>query len=337
MAFCNPREEFSALLCNIPSGWRDAISEALECVLSVKRDGNETCDSVKKCQTVTHFEPIKIVNNTLTFTYVDSFGIVHVRNIDLTPIINNALNSVDPKCLMTQEEWNALPLGQKFAAIYSKVCCVYTSCCGCEDCIDCENSCACKQYLTDGTPPYTISYKDCETKLPVTVEVTESNLFEFCAMQGSVSIEGDANYVDTGDCGAIEETTTTTTTTSSSTTTTTTEATTTTTTTSTTSTTTAATTTTSTTTTSTSTTTTTTASAFTYYLADEYLCNDCSIFNSNITVRLPASHVVQVGKFYRPVIFAGLVYNILSSTPQPNNPHVPLSTNNFTTCAGACI
>lgn len=373
MAFCNPKEELSAILCNasVPPEWRDAIVRALSCVISLRRDDEGFCNGVKECETLTAFQPIVRVGNTLTFSYKDEKKVVHSRSVDLTTVINNLLTDVDVSCFMEQEDWEELTFPEKLNAIYEKACCVHGNCsgdgesgCGCEDCGDGEgpcigtNACRCTQYTITGTAPYTFSYKDCDTKLLTEYESIDDNVVEICALKGSLILPLNTFSVEEGDCGittsstttsssttsTTTEATTTTTTTSTSTTSTTTAApaTTTTTTSSTTTTTTAApttssTTTTTSTTTSTSTTTTTTeAPTFLYYLADEYNCNDCVLWNQNILVRLPASHTVQVGKFYLPEIFVGLLYNILSEDPQTPGGAVPLTTNNYSTCGGAC-
>lgn len=344
MAFCNPLQEFSALLCDIPFVWRDAIVRALNCVLSVSRNTTETCDSVKDCETLTQFQPIQKVGNIVTFSYKDEKGVTYNRSINIETVFDNLLEDIDPKCLMLQEEWDVLTYKEKLAAIYEKACCVQSQnnpdCCDCEDCEDCIGPCLCMSYLATGTPPYTVNYKDCTTKYPVEIEVTEAEEFQFCAIRGTVSVIG-GFYVEVGECGT-EETTTTTTTTSSSTTTTTTEATTTTTTTttttstSTTTTTTAEPTTTTTTTSTSSTTTVTTAEPLFYYLADRYNC-PCALADAGVLVTLPQSHTVQIGKFYIPVVDTDQVYTIVNSTPQTPNPATALTTNNFTTCGGACL
>lgn len=349
MAFCNSKEEFSALLCDIPFQWRDAIIKALECVLSVSRNEEETCDGIKECETLTYFEPIQQVGETITLSYKDEKGVVYTRSVSLTTIVNNILDDVDSNCLMPQEEWDEMTFAERMAAIYAKACCVYTSCCGCEECEECEQTCVCTSYLVTGTAPYTVTYKDCDTKLPTEVEVTEAADFAFCALKGTVVITGNATYQDLGECGAEETTSTTTTTststttTSSSTTTTTTIEETTTTTTTTTSTTTTSTSTTTTTTaapttttTTSSTTTTTTAIPLFYYIADEYDC-PCALSQAGVLVTLPQSHTVQVGKFYIPSVDTDKVYTVVNPTPQTPNVAIALTTSNFTTCGGACL
>jgi hypothetical protein len=368
MAFCNPKAELSALLCNIPANWRDSIVTALTCILSLRRDGDSTCDGVKECETLTAFQPITVTGNTITFSYRDEKGVTYNRNIDITTVINNLLNGVDAACLMDQEDWEALTFVEKLDAIYAKACCVHGNCgddtgglgCGCEDCGDDDvpciglNACVCTEYIVTGTAPFTFSYKDCTTKLVTEYESLVDNMVGICAIRGSLVLPDGVFCEEIGECGATTTTTSSTSTTttieSSSTTTTTTEATTTsststtttttaapTTTTTSTTTTTTSTTTTSTTTTSTSTTTTTTiAETLEFYIADEYSCDDCSLTNAGLLVTLPISHSVQVGKFYIPTIYLGFVYSIISSDPQPPASAIALTTANYTTCGGAC-
>lgn len=364
MAFCNPKEELSALLCNIPSNWRDSIVKALTCILALNKDNDAFCDGVKGCETLTKFEPIQQSGNTLIFSYRDEKGVVYSRSIDITTVINNVLNNTNASCLMDQEDWEALTFTQKLAAIYAKACCVHGDCsgmgggsggsgCGCADCGDGEdgeevpcigtNACVCTQYIITGTAPYTFSYKHCTTKLLTEYEVLSSSPVYVCALKNSLILPLNTIWEEIGECGATTTTTTSTTTsttsTSTSTTSTTTvEPTTTTTTTSTTTTSSTTTTTTiaATTTTTSSTTTTTTVEALEYYLADKYDCSDCSPIDFAILVALPAAHSVQVGKFYQPTIDDGFVYNIVDPDPQTPASATSLTTSNFTTCGGAC-
>lgn len=362
MNTCNPYDDISALLCDIPFQWRDALAKALACIMSYKKDRGTTCADIKNCESLTALLPIEKSGDTITFKYKDEKGIVTSRSFSVTDVVSDALDGVDPKCLMSQEEWDALSYSERLSAIFNKSCCVYTSCCECDDCDDCQHSCECKGYFLQGTPPFTVTYKDCDTKLSVTEEIAQEEYY-ICAMKGSITLSPGAVYIEAGNCGDATTTTTTsstttttteepttTTTTTSSTTTTTTEApaTTTTTTTSTTTTTTEApvttttttstsTTTTETTTTST-TTTTTAAEALSYYLADEYDCGTCLVSQSSILVEIPTSHSIQLGKYYQPIAHpSGFVYYIINITPQPVAPAIALSINNFTTCGGACV
>lgn len=244
----NPKAEISALLCNIPSIWRDAIVEALTCALSevLHVDADVTCEGVKDCESVTQFMTT-IVDNILTATYVSERNITTIRNTDLTDAINHALDEVDPKCLMTQEAWDALTYQDRLNAVFDKVCCVHGDCagnggdgtgCGCVDCGDGDNpedcigltACPCVTYEVIGTAPYSFTYKNCETKLITDFESIEDNISYVCAIRGTLSLPEDviSNEIS-ATCSDIPATTTTSTTTTTTETTTTTSTTTTTT------------------------------------------------------------------------------------------------------------
>lgn len=368
----NPKAEISALLCDIPSQWRDAISEALNCALNFVShvDVSATCEGVKDCESVTSFFT-SITDNNVSVKYVNEKNITTISNLDLTEAINNALDAVDPKCLMTQEEWDALTYEERLDAIFAKVCCVHGDCagsgggggCGCEDCGDGDDvecvgleACPCVTYEVTGTAPFIFSYKDCDSKEIVEFESLETDVVQLCAIRGTIvtpdgvicnEILNECSDETTSTTTTSTSTTTTTTeapetttTTSTSTTTTTTEEPTTTTTTSSTTTTSTSTTTTSsttTTTTSTSTTTTTTvAEPLFYYLADSYTCLNCALVDTDVLISLPQSHSIQVGKFYVPVINDGMVYSIISPVHESPGSSVALTTANYTTCGGAC-
>lgn len=340
MAFCNPKAEISALLCNIPSQWRDSIVEALSCILSLNRDSNATCEAIKDCETLTYFEPIKRSGNTITLSYRDEKGVLYNRSVDLTTVINNILNGVDSSCLMDQEDWEELTFAEKLNAIYQKACCVHGNCtgggdsgCGCdcegnpdEPCIG-TNACKCMQYIITGAAPYTFSYKDCDTKLVTEYNSIDDNIVPICALKGSLILPLGVLFEETGECGDIPDTTTTT---SSSTTTTTAAPTTTTTSTTTTSTSTTTTTTaaptTTTTTTTTSTTTTTTIAPLLVKISNtlEGICEQVDFFAYTSTMLItpglilyedsaltnPVTGYSFVDDFYG----SGIVYNLNSGS-----------------------
>lgn len=142
MSFCNPYQELSALLCDVPAIWRDAIARALSCIISLKRDDDETCDGVKECETLTALLPLTYSDGILTMPYRDEKGVLRSRTIDIgTAVEDTLLDGVDPKCLMTQEEWDELTHKERIQALFDKGCCIHDVCadaldCGCGDCDD---------------------------------------------------------------------------------------------------------------------------------------------------------------------------------------------------------
>lgn len=75
---------------------------------------------------------------------------------------------------------------------------------------------------------------------------------------------------------------------------------------------------------------------FKYYLADEYECPDCLVpVRTDVLVRLPASHTIQIGKYYEANPNLGFAYQLVPGE-QPSNPHIVLTTNNFTNCGSIC-
>lgn len=74
---------------------------------------------------------------------------------------------------------------------------------------------------------------------------------------------------------------------------------------------------------------------FDYYFATRVLCDGCFELDT-VLVRVPAGHVVQVGKYYTPVGHpTGFVYT-LETTPQPPASSVELTGLNYNTCVLAC-
>lgn len=345
MKICNGKIDLDKYLCEIPFDWREDIINAI-IAIEAGNNNSSNCENIQNCQTVTSLSPFTLVGTILTIKYTDENGTVKTSTIDISPIIEDSLDNIDPKCIATEEEWAEMTNKERLQAIFNRSCCIFNNdivegCCECEpNCIDCNFDCSCvAYYLTAETVPYDLTYKDCETKGFETIEVTESLHYQ-CAIRNSLVLPLDVTYFEVEECGISTTTTsTTTTTTAAPTTTTTTSSTTTTSTEATTTTTTTSTSTTSTSTTSTtSSTTTTTTEAWAYYPANEHRCSDCIITQTDILVRIPSSQTVEPGKHHLPVGHpTGFVYNVTSASQQAPGAAIDIISTNFTTCGGACI
>lgn len=348
MKICNGSIDVSQYLCDIPPMWRESITKAILAI--VENNSSLECSSITKCETLTSLSPFTLNGTILSISYTNENGVTSTKSIDISTVLDKSLDDIDPKCLMTAEVWAGLSHTERLEAIFTGSCCIFNNdltepCDDCEpgcfdDCFDCVSSCVCTAYyLLSETVPYTITYKDCDTKYFVELEITETEHY-LCAIKNSLNLPDYVTYVEPGICGVSTSTTTTlpppTTTTTSTTTTTTAVPTTTTTTTTI-----APSTTTTTTgvpTTTTTSTTTTTTEALAYYLADEYQCSTCTVSQAGILVSISSSETVTPGRFYLPVGHpTGFVYEITSASQQVPGPATNIISTNFSTCGGACI
>lgn len=119
MNICNCFTDLQALFCDIPEKWKKGITEALCYVLSNKPS---LCECFDKCETVTYLSPFTLNGSLLSISYTNEKGQIKTSSVDISDIIENVLDDVDPKCLMTQEEWDELSFDERFEAIITGVC-----------------------------------------------------------------------------------------------------------------------------------------------------------------------------------------------------------------------
>lgn len=230
------------ILCDIPNEWRTPIAQALKLIMPCVEP---TCDDIKDCQTLTSLSPFTISGDgILSVTFTDEKGRERIRTIDLTGVIQDSLLSIDPKCIMSQEDWDALSHVERLSAILSA---------SCDCCTTSTTTTTSTSTTTTTTSPYnyyigiryTCEDGECMGDIAETVALElpfiatpglyypDANIAgDFYRILGSTSYSPSAIILDPNglaDCSEFCTTTTTTTTTTSSTTTTSTSTTTTTT------------------------------------------------------------------------------------------------------------
>lgn len=81
-----------------------------------------SCTDVKRCETVTSLSPFVVKGTEVCIEYKDEKGIVIKRCFDIQPILNNTLKDVDPRCIASKQDWDAMNFQQKFQAIINYNC-----------------------------------------------------------------------------------------------------------------------------------------------------------------------------------------------------------------------
>lgn len=123
MKICNCHKDLHAYLCDIPFEWRDPIVKALCLILS---EQPSECQGVSDCETLTFLYSFSINGNILSIQFKDEDGQLTTSSIDITTALNDVLDDVDPKCIMSVEAWQALSFEEKLQAIIDAQC----DCCG---------------------------------------------------------------------------------------------------------------------------------------------------------------------------------------------------------------
>lgn len=117
----NCKQKFIDYLQFIPQTWREQIADVL-CTYVVNGSINIDCDKVIECQTLTSLSDFTVTGTIVSITFVDEHGVSVTRTFDFNDILNHELDSVDPGCLSSVQEWNNMTYVQKWQAIIDKVC-----------------------------------------------------------------------------------------------------------------------------------------------------------------------------------------------------------------------
>lgn len=119
MKICNCHTDVFEYLAGVPSDWRDAITKALCFTLN---EPLFACEDIKKCETRTSLSPFSADGTKVSFVYTDEKKVARTRTLDLSDAVEDVFDSIDPKCLMSQEDWEELSPTEKLQAILAAFC-----------------------------------------------------------------------------------------------------------------------------------------------------------------------------------------------------------------------
>ncbi len=186
---CNNCEDvIGGYLCDLPSEWRKQIANVICKFLNPTVPLN--CTDVKKCETLTTLSAFSISGSQVCIDYTDENGSTVHRCFNMAEV---GLN-LDPKCIMSQEDWDVLTWEQKIQAIIDYSC----------SCQSPQVSCTCYTVhnleTETGTIEYVVNYIDCEYAAQST-PLAHGDSISFCATTGSVSTNFTKTITNNGDCG----------------------------------------------------------------------------------------------------------------------------------------
>lgn len=113
-------EQLADYLQAVPSKWREQLIAVL-CQIKLDKQ-NPDCEAVKDCETVTTLSEFEINGSTASITYTNEDSVSYQRSFDVSLVLNNLMNDVDPGCLMSEESWLNLNFVDKFQAIVDAHC-----------------------------------------------------------------------------------------------------------------------------------------------------------------------------------------------------------------------
>lgn len=120
---CNNCEEvIGKYLCDLPSEWAKQIAKVICSFISPSTPVD--CNEVKRCEILTTLSAFSISGSEICITYTDEEGTPWERCFDIAEI-GLPLN---PKCIMSQEDWDLLTWEQQVQAIIDYACnCGFTT------------------------------------------------------------------------------------------------------------------------------------------------------------------------------------------------------------------
>lgn len=114
---CNNCEELiGKYLCDLPSAWAKQISKVICEFLNPST--TLECDDMKKCETLTSLSAFRMDGSEVCITYKDENGVSIERCFDMA----EASLVLDPKCIMSQEDWDELTWNEQIQAIIDYAC-----------------------------------------------------------------------------------------------------------------------------------------------------------------------------------------------------------------------
>jgi len=112
----NCTEKISKVLAILPPSLRETITKAICDGLKTRDLGCENCEIVKI------ISPFYLNQDGLCVSFRDENNEYSTSCFGINDILTDLTNDVNPGCLMTQEEWNALPFPDRVQAIINYRC-----------------------------------------------------------------------------------------------------------------------------------------------------------------------------------------------------------------------
>lgn len=112
----NCRELMEKYLCDLPFEWRSQIAMVICKYLNAEETID--CIDIKKCETLTYLSAFTITGREVCIDYKDENGSTVHRCFNMDDVVLN----LDPKCIMSQEDWDLLSWKEQIQALIDYVC-----------------------------------------------------------------------------------------------------------------------------------------------------------------------------------------------------------------------
>lgn len=118
------KQQIEEALSALPSKWAEQLADIL-CQVREERESVD-CNDVKECETVTSLSDFTVNGTTVSIKYTNEAGVQVTRSFDAGAIVNGTLDELNPNCLASPSEWNALSYDERIQLLIDAHC----ACCG---------------------------------------------------------------------------------------------------------------------------------------------------------------------------------------------------------------
>lgn len=113
-------QDIEALLSDLPSKWRKQIANTICSAITFSEELD--CANFTECETLTTLSDFSREGSVISITYTAENGVSVTRSFDFQDIVNTSLDSVDPKCVASAEDWANATFAERFQFLIDYAC-----------------------------------------------------------------------------------------------------------------------------------------------------------------------------------------------------------------------
>lgn len=114
------KQQIEEYLKDIPSKWKDSLVQLL-CEINSSQN-TVSCEDVKNCETLTSLSEFSVNETQISIQYTGEDGVTVTRSVDISSVLNNIFENLDPECLADITTWQNLSFEEKLQLIVDSHC-----------------------------------------------------------------------------------------------------------------------------------------------------------------------------------------------------------------------
>lgn len=114
------KQQIEEYLKDIPSKWKDSLVQLL-CEINSSQN-TVSCEDVKNCETLTSLSEFSVNETQISIQYTGEDGVTVTRSVDISSVLNNIFDDLDPECLTDITTWQNLSFKEKLQLIIDSHC-----------------------------------------------------------------------------------------------------------------------------------------------------------------------------------------------------------------------